>query len=582
MYQSTGGMDVAWNRQPSTVHKKQYGSVDIILFLFVVALLYAVIQLGVQITAPYSLNQSHRISLNPMQLPIDALWSLFRMFAAYFASLIFSIVYGYVAAYSPFWRRILVPLLDILQSVPVLGFLSATIALFVALFPSSSVGLELASIFAIFTAQAWNMTFSFYHSIVNIPRDLRESAKIYHLSAWERLLRLELPAAAISLVWNSMMSFGGSWFFLAASEAITVFHHNIRLPGLGSYLAEAMTQGNTGAIWADLVTMMVVIVLVDQLFWRPLVAWTQRFKLELTPDTVESTSWVLMFLRRSVLREWFVDVLWQPLMEKVTSLGQNQKKVSVKTNQRQNVLLYATLGLFFFFLAYRFVLVIPFFIQAFSLPLFVNIFLMGLATAGRVLVAIILGALWTVPVGVYIGFHPRLTRVAQPIVQLLASFPANMLFPFVTVLYLAWHVNFQWGAIPLMMLGTQWYILFNVIAGAQSIPADLKEAATVFGIKRLVLWKNVILPGIFPSLVTGGITAAGGAWNASIVAEWVSWGPYHLVAYGLGAYITQTTQAGQWANLAMAISVMSLLVVLFNRLVWRRLYALSENKFRLD
>ncbi len=575
----------------SHLPKYRFKWIDVAIFMAIFLLLYAVLKLGAAMDVPLPVAGQQEISLDPELLPYYAGRSLLRMFIAFGASLVFTLIYGYLAAKNRWAERVLVPLLDILQSIPVLGFLSATITALMALFPGSLLGVEMASILAIFTGQVWNMTFSFYNSLKTIPKDMVEASEVLQLNWWQRFVKLEVPFSMIGLVWNSMMSFGGGWFFLAASEAISVLGQDIRLPGVGSYLATAIDAGNVEAIIYAIITMVLMIILVDQFFWRPLVVWSQRFKIELTESAEGPTSFVYDLLYRSPLISTMRRYLLAPLW-KLFSLGMNHMATltsslpSIPSYSQKKTRSMSILKVLFFVL-----LISPFYtplmdaihmLYTVELDQLGTIIVMGFFTFGRVLVAILCSALWTIPVGVWIGLNPRVSRILQPVVQIAASFPANMLFPFVTILFLKYSINFQWGSIALMMLGTQWYILFNVIAGTLSIPNDLKEAGTVFALRGWKKWKTLILPSIFPYLVTGCITASGGAWNASIVSELVSWKDTDLVATGLGAYISQVTTAGDWNGIILGILVMCLFVVLLNRFIWRRLYTLAETKYHLD
>lgn len=575
----------------TNISKRRFGVTDILILMFIFILLYAILHLGASMSVPFSPEDQIEISLDPAMLPYYAGRSLLRMFIAFAASLIFTLVYGYIAAKSKSAEKVMVPMLDILQSVPVLGFLSATITAFMALFPGSLMGVELASIFAIFTGQAWNMTFSFYHSLITVPKDLEEASAVLRLNWWQKFIRLELPFSVIGLVWNSMMSFGGGWFFLAASEAISVLGESIRLPGVGSYLALAVENGDMQAIFYSILTMVLMIILVDQLFWRPLVVWSQKFKMELSEAADLPSSFVYNMMQRSIVIKSFKTVILEPaarlfgvILDRFAGLSEAAageiKRVS-NTALLASICKAGGVILFFYWISAPAR-------EAFNLVAgmdsgqLINVIQLGLYTLGRVLIAVCLGALWTIPVGVRIGLSPRLSKILQPIVQVAASFPANMLFPFITVLFLKYQVNFEWGSISLMMLGTQWYILFNVIAGAMAIPNDLIEAAAIYKLTGWQKWKSLIFPSIFPYLVTGAITASGGAWNASIVSEIVSWHEEQLTATGLGAYISQVTAQGDWAGIIWGITVMCIFVVLINRLVWRRFYHLAETKYHLD
>ncbi|HVZ40587.1 MAG TPA: ABC transporter permease subunit [Candidatus Kapabacteria bacterium] len=524
------------------------------------------------------------VSLDPAALPYYVARSALRMFIALGCSLLFTMVYGYIAAHNRRAERVLIPLLDILQSVPVLGFLSVTVTGFIALFPGSLLGLETASIFAIFTSQAWNMTFSFYQSLRTLPRELDEVTSVYRLSRWERFTRLEVPSSMIGLVWNSMMSFGGGWFFVAASEAISVLNAKYTLPGIGAYVTLAVERQDMRALAYALLAMALLILLVDQLFWRPLVAWAEKFRLELSTADAGPTSWLLNLIRAARLPRFIARVTgpvrgWlDRILSRVTVQRLHHRERSERSERVIDIIynaLLLALAATLFMLGGRFVL------SEVSIGEVGTTVLLGLATLGRVIVLLVFGTIIWTPVGVAIGFSPRLSRFAQPVVQLLASFPANFLFPFATLFFIRTGISLNWGGILLMSLGAQWYILFNVIAGAMSIPTDLREMSRNMGVRGWLLWRTVIIPGVFPAWVTGGITAAGGAWNASIVSEIVTWGSTTLTATGLGAYIARVTEHGDWPRIVLGVGTMSVFVVGFNRLLWRRLYRLAETRYRL-
>ena len=557
---------------------------DVAVFLGALALLYLLARIGAGTVVPFvPPHIVPGVSLDPANLPYYAARSTLRMFIALGFSLVFTLVYGYVAAHSRKAERVLVPLLDVLQSVPVLGFLSVTVTGFVALFPGRLLGLEAASIFAIFTAQAWNMTFAFYQALRTLPRELDEATALYRLPRWQRFTRLEVPAAVLPLVWNAMMSFGGGWFFVAASEAISVLNRSYTLPGIGSYVATAVARQDLGALGPALVTMAVVIVLVDQLFWRPLVAWADKFRLEQSAAAVAPRSWLLALLRTARLPR-LIGRLWTPAGEAIDGALSRLSPVreSRSMEQRQghwgDRLYNAALIVV---IAVLLALGAEYVVREVGLGEVGHVALLGLATFARVLVLLVASTLLWTPIGVAIGFSPRLARLAQPVVQLLASFPANFLFPFATLAFIRLGLSLNWGGILLMAMGAQWYILFNTIAGAQSIPTELREMAANMGLRGWRRWRELIIPGIFGAWVTGGITAAGGAWNASIVAEVVSWGHTTLTATGLGAYVAQVTGTGDWPRITLGVGMMSLYVVGLNRLVWRRLYALAETRYRL-
>jgi len=557
---------------------------DAAVLLGVLTLLYLIAQVGsgalVSFQPPTDVPE---ISLDPANLPYYAGRSTLRMFIALGASLIFTLVYGYVAAKSRRAERVLIPLLDVLQSVPILGFLSITVTGFIALFPGSLVGLEMASIFAIFTSQVWNMTFSFYHSLKSLPRELDEAVTLYRLPRWQRFFQLEVPAATIGLLWNAMMSFGGGWFFVAASEAISVLNQEYTLPGIGSYVAAAIAAEDLRALLLAVLTMGVVIVLVDQLFWRPLVAWADKFKLERSAAAEAPRSWVLNILLASRIPSAISAVI-SPVGEALSSFVarhfpaqavlNKQNAGAAKDRVYNGLLLVVVVGLGLFGA--------DFVLREVGLNEVIQATLMGFVTFFRVLVLVVVSTLIWVPVGVAIGFNPRLSQLAQPVVQFLASFPANFLFPFATIFFISAGIELNWGGILLMSLGAQWYILFNSIAGAMSIPSDLREMARNMGVRGWQLWRSLIIPGIFGAWVTGGITASGGAWNASIVAEVVGWGNTTLRAYGLGEYIATATEVGDWPRIVLGVGLMCVFVVALNRLFWRQLYRLAERRFRLD
>ncbi|MDI3256164.1 MAG: ABC transporter permease subunit [Kyrpidia sp.] len=555
--------------------------VDVALLAGVLGLFYGIVEVGRGMVEPYAPQSSMTVSLDPAVLPYYAGRSLVRMFLALGASLVFTVLYARLASRSRMGERILIPLLDILQSVPVLGFLSVTVVGFMALFPGSLLGPELASIFAIFTGQVWNMTFGFYQSITGVPKELREASRLYGLGGIRRFFLLDFAYGAVPLVWNSMMSFGGGWFFLAVSESITVLHRDIRLPGIGSYMAAAMDQGNVRAMLYAMVAMVIVIVVVDQLFWRPLVAWVQRFKVEQTAGLDLPTSWMLTLLRRSHAAEWARKAVFQPFWAwMIAGRPRSRPRPSPAPGVKKGVsaaIWVMVIGVIGYWILRGGLMVAELGWKELLAPIGY-----GCLTLIRVGAAVLIGALWTVPVGVWIGTHPKWSRVAQPVVLIAASFPANMFFPLITAAFLSLHISLQWGSIVLMMLGTQWYILFNVIAGASAIPGDLREASDLMRLRGWRRWRLLILPVIFPSLTTGLVTAAGGAWNASIVAEMVSWQGTELAATGLGAYITRATTDGDWPAIVWGIIVMAAFVVAVNRLVWRRMYRLAESRYRLE
>jgi NitT/TauT family transport system permease protein len=538
---------------------------------------------GMAMSARYHLGEVLPISLDPWRLPEYALRTVLRMVCALIASLVFSLAYAAVAAKSRQGEKILIPILDILQSVPILGFLSITVTGFIALFPGRLLGVECAAIFAIFTSQAWNMTFSVYQSLRTVPAELIEAARMYHLSPWKRFWRLEVPHAIPSLVWNMMMSVSGGWFFVVASEAITVAGQTIMLPGIGSYIATAINQRQLGAIGYAVLVMFVVILLYDQLLFRPLLAWSRKFQADPSADEDNVRPWFLVVLQRARLFDLVqagVIEINRIIDDTLTAMARRRRPAVERRPRPELDLVFdiALLGL----AAGAAVWMISFIRQTVDFGEIGWVFVLGLATATRVLILIGLASLIWVPIGVAIGLRPRLADRVQPIVQFLAAFPANLFFPVAVVLILRFALNPEIWLSPLMILGTQWYILFNVIVGTTALPLELQRAAQNLGVRRSLWWRRVILPAIFPAYVTGAVTAAGGSWNASIVSEVVQWGDTTLTATGIGAYIARTTADGDSARIALGIGVLCLYVLAFNRLLWRRLYDLAAERLRLD
>jgi NitT/TauT family transport system permease protein len=537
--------------------------------------------------APMSTLRTQAISLDPANLPEYAMRTTLRMLAAMVASLIFTLVYGTLAAKSRRAGLVLVPILDILQSVPVLGYISFTVTFFLALFPGRVLGAELAAIFAIFTSQAWNMTFSFYQSLRTVPRDLDEVSRGFHLTSWQRFWKLEVPFSMPGLIWNMMMSMSGGWFFVVASEAITVGNRTITLPGIGAYLAQAISDKNLHAIGWVILAMTVVILAYDQFLFRPLVAWADKFRMENTSSGDAPESWLLDLIRRTrLIHRLLVPLGWMFAKAARVPLrlpafqGPRFQIPQMQKSSRVGDIVWATLVLLAtVYVVYRVVIYVR---TGVSLDEVWHVFVLGLITLLRVVVLITIASVIWVPVGVLIGLRPALAEKFQPLAQFLAAFPANLLFPVFVIAIVRFHLNPDIWLSPLIVLGTQWYILFNVIAGATSYPNDYREAAKNFHIRGWQWWRQAILPGIFPYYVTGAITASGGAWNASIVAEFVQWGDTRVAAHGLGAYIAQSTAAGDYPKIIVGIAVMSLFVTLFNRLLWRPMYAYAEAKLRLD
>jgi len=554
---------------------------DLMMFAAAIALFYAVLVVGKTWLGPFT--PEVEISRSPLALPAYAGYSLLRITIAYILSLVFTLVYGYVAAYNPRAEKFMIPLLDVLQSIPVLSFLPGVMLAMVAMFPGRQLGVEFGAILLIFTGQVWNMAFSFYASLKSIPKEMREAARIYNFSWWQRFIEMELPSAAIGLVWNSMMSVAGGWFFLMACEMFVLGSRDFRLPGLGSYLQTAASSGDTTSILWGIATMIAVIVLLDQFVWRPVIAWAEKFKLEQVESTDAPRSWVLELFHHSPGLQQLRKRTLRPLSERLMMhFARERSTEAVQESSPWKVwLLRIAAVLLLGGMAYGVVRVVMVLAGLQSSDL--REAGLGLvATFFRVNLALLLGALWTIPAGVAIGFSPRLARIAQPLAQIAASVPATALFPVVLLLLIRVGGGLGIGSIALLLLGTQWYILFNVIAGAIAIPTDLKECCSVFRLQGVERWKKLILPGIFPYLVTGLVTASGGAWNASIVAEYFHFKGHTYTTVGLGATISQATDSGNFDLLLAATIMMAATVVTINRLVWRRMYALAETRYRLE
>jgi NitT/TauT family transport system permease protein len=553
---------------------------DWALLPLVLAILFALAYAGSQMTRPYAVGEALPLTLDPWMLPYYLLRTTLRMFLSLGASLIFSCIFATIASKYRAAERVMVPVLDILQSIPILGFLSITVTGFIALFPGNLLGVECAAIFAIFTSQAWNMAFSLYQSLRTVPAELQEAARVFQLSGWQRFWRLGLPFAMPGLLWNMMMSMSGGWFFVVAAEAISVSNQNIKLPGIGSYIALAIEARDLGGVGWAIVAMMVGILLYDQLFFRPLIAWADKFRFEEGSGDTEPTSWLLTWWRRTDRTQRMgraaVLVFERSLMlfkrpYDGTSIRARAKPPNPVVTRVGDAALAAAVLFAMWWL-------IGFIRGEVGVAEVLHVFVLGLYTMVRVLVLIALAALVWVPVGVWIGMNPRWAGRLQAVVQFLAAFPANLMFPVAVVLIVRGHLNPNIWLSPLMVLGTQWYLLFNVIAGASSIPTDLRYAAQNIGLTGWLRWKRYLLPAIFPSFVTGAITASGGSWNASIVAEYVTWGDTTLQAEGLGSYIAHMTAIGDFPRIALGIAVMCVFVMGMNHFVWRRLYQMAEDR----
>lgn len=594
-----GGTGPLEKKRPShhgTHAPRRFGFIDLIIFLTFVAIVTFLVAAAARWTAPLTPQVS--ISFSPAVLPLYAGYSLLRMMLGYLLSLIFTLVYGHIAATNRRAEAIMVPILDILQSIPILSFLPVVILALVAAFPHSNIGLELASVILIFTSQAWNMTFSFYHSARTLPTDLKEFSSIARIRPWRRFMVLELPTGMIGLIWNSMMSWAGGWFFLMASEQFTLSgrHGNLsfQLPGLGSYLQAAANAGNTQALLLGLLTLIVLIILLDFFFWRPLVAWADKFKVEMSSGADSPQSPVLDALRRSALIDALSHRVFAPagtLLARILDRLQPLSDSTTITEDRGTqgihrslsigriiswvvtalIGLLVLLGLWF---------MIRLLIQV-SPAMWGSLIVATLATWLRTLIALLIGVAWTLPVGVAIGLSPKWSRRLQPVVQVIASIPATALFPVLLLALVALPGGLSLAAVLLMLLGTQWYILFNVIAGAMAVPGDLLEATTVYHVSGWRRWRTLILPAIFPYLVTGLLTASGGAWNASIVSEYVQFKSHTISTVGLGASIAEAAAATNYPVLLAGTLLMAIVVVIINRVLWKRLYALAERRYTL-
>jgi len=559
--------------------------IDIAVFLFVFAAIFGIYAIGRSWLGP--VHAHVEISQNPRVLPLYALYSLVRISVAYLLSLVFALAYGYLAASSRRAEIIMVPLLDILQSIPVLSFLPGVMLAMVAIFPHSQFGVELGSILLIFTGQVWNIAFSFYSSLKTVPRELHEAAVIYRFSRWQRFAELDLPFSTIGLVWNSMMSVAGGWFFLMACEMFVLGNRDFRLPGLGSFLQTVASSGNTRAILWGVAAMIAVIVMLDQLVWRPIIVWADKFKFEQVESSGAAQTTLLQLLGRASIVIRLYRLLIRPVFNWLNltfTLGARRAAATFSGTKQNNVrrwigyLLAAAvlvgLGFAVFHAARE--------LSGLHREDYVELLQSAALTFLRVNTALILGALWTIPVGVAIGSNPRLSRIAQPLVQMAASIPATALFPIILLFLLRLRGGLEIAAMLLMLLGTQWYILFNVIAGAMAIPTDLKEAAQIYRFKTWDRWRHLILPGIFPYLVTGMVTASGGAWNASIVAEYFHFQGRIVSTAGLGSSISSASDSGRFDVLLASTLIMATVVVLINRLLWRRLYRLASSRFKLE
>ncbi len=558
--------------------KPKFNIVDVIIFIFIGSILLIVIFIASQWKE--EMQPSIEINLDPSYIPLYALNSIFRIGSAYILSLLFAIWFGYTANKSKWNERIMIPLLDIFQSIPVLSFLPGVVHAMIAIFPNSRIGIELSSILLIFTGQVWNMAFSYYNSINTLPRELKNATIIYGLTKFQRFLKLDLPYSAIGLIWNSMMSVAGGWFFLMACEMFVLGNRDFRLPGIGSYIQTAADKGDITHIIYGLATMIFIIIIFDIFLWKPLVAWSQKFKLDTVRGEDESESFVLNLLRRSTFKK-YTDDLFKKI---INTIEQKLKSFEAKTSKETFMKKAMRLTLAFIIvilLLSSTIKMANFFIK---LPPteYLIILKSTLFSLLRTSLAIFIASLWTVPLGVMIGMNKKVARFAQPLVQIVASVPATAVFPVIILFLIKIGGGLNTGAIFLMLMGTQWYILFNVIAGASAIPQDLKDAIEVYNIRGIQKWKTLILPCIFPYLITGLITATGGAWNATIVAEYVTFSGETLKTTGLGALISEATVKGNFQLLLASTITMAIVVVSINRLLWKRLFRIARERYSLE
>jgi NitT/TauT family transport system permease protein len=552
---------------------------DWLLLPLVLCVIAAAAYGAMQMARPFVLGQATPISLDIAVLPYYLLRTILRMFAALGASLLFSFAFAAIASKYRAAEKIMVPLLDVLQSVPILGFQAIAIVPFIALFPGTMLGVECAAIFAIFTSQAWNMAFSLYQSMRTVPEELSEAARVFCLSGWQRFWRLELPYATPALLWNMMMSMSGGWFFLVAAEAISVAGQDIKLPGIGAYIAVAIDREDGRAVAWAIVAMLAGIVLYDQLFFRPLLAWADKFRFEESQGDTAQRSWLLDWGRRSVLMRRLAERFWASMRATLGWFGTAARTAPVRPPGRlQRAMPRLWNGAFALLVAYASLRLVVYVHGAVGWREAGHVVLLGLATLARVMILIALASLFWVPVAVWIGLRPKYAQRVQAVAQFLAAFPVNLMFPVVVFLMVRYQLNPNIWLSPLMVFGTQWYILFNVVAGASTIPTELRLATDNLGLAGWLKWKRVYLPAIFPAYITGAITASGGSWNASIVAEYVTWGKTTLAAQGLGSYIKQMTDAGDFHRIALGIGIMCIFVMLLNRFFWRKLYLLADNR----
>lgn len=560
---------------------------DVIVLIMVLGILAAIAWGTAQMSLPYQVGEPIYISLDPSALPGYALSSVLRMFIAMFFSLIVTFTVAPLAAKNRHAEKFLLPFIDIMQSVPVLGMLSITVVGFIHLFPNSILGPECAAIFAIFTSQVWNMILSLYQSLRTTPNELKEVANMYHLSPWQKFWKVEVPFGTQSLIWNTMVAMSAGWFFVVLSEAIEVSKQNITLPGIGSYIDKAIREADLNALIYAMIAMLIIILLYDQLLFRPLLCWAEKFHNEIDEETAIHESWLFDLLAKTRLlkatgiiftqfSDWFVNGYKKIMPAKpVTIPPKIRNSISATTVVCWNALVAAGLIL-------TFIALVMLIHEEINTKEVLHVFYLGMLTSIKVLILIILASVIWIPIGVWIGLNPKITLIVQPLIQFLSAFPANIFYPLFVLVILKYDLNKNICTMPLMILGTQWYILFNIISGTASIPKDIRLAVRNFGVKGQLWWRKMILPSIFPHYVTGAMAAAGGCWNASIVAEYVEWGDHTIVSAGLGQYITQYTHQGDFPRIALGIGVMCIYVMCFTRLIWKKLYQIAEDRFTMD
>ncbi len=558
---------------------------DLLALVFILLVFVLLAYGAAQMSKPFNVGHQVAISLNPINLPFYGLQSVLRMMIAMVFSLIFTFTVGTWAAKSKHAERLVIPAIDILQSVPVLGYLSITVTGFIALFPGSLLGPEMCCIFVIFTAQVWNMALGFYQSLKTIPDDLQEAARMFNLTPWQRFWRIEVPFAMPNLLWNMMISMSQSWVYLMFNEAIQVAKQNIQLPGIGSYIFNAINIGNIHAILYAIIAMFIIIFLYDQLMFRPLIKWAEKFKFDKMPDEKPSRAWFTVLLQKSRLTHYLGR--WVSIFGDAF-INLRFRKAVYQEKHRKEAGIFSKISIYLFYAAV--LLAVVFGCAIFGRFVFStlgwsnlwHVVLLTLATTARIIATILISSIIWVPIGVWIGRNPKLSKLAQPIIQFCAAFPANLLYPLAVILILKYNLSINIWSTALIILGAQWYILFNVIAGTSTMPKEIYYAAQNFNVKGWLWWRRVIFPGIFPYYVTGAITAAGGAWNLTIIAELVHWGKHTFSAFGVGSYITYYTNVGDFHRIALGIGVMIFFVLLFNWCVWRPLYNLAERRFRIN